>query len=86
MSAVSSNVYKCVGVASGEPLPAYTSIGMYTILYATDRGEAICAKCATSYDNEDDPITMAGTYDEGEPLYCNECNCEIESSYGAVSE
>lgn len=84
--AVSDRVYQHVGVERGSPLPQYTSPGSYTILYLTRNGDDVCAKCATSYDNSDDPITQAGTYDEGPTLECVVCACDIESSYGPVSE
>ena len=58
------------------PLPQYTSVGCYTILYERN-GECFCAKCARHSDR-------AATYDEGETLECAKCGHEIESSYGPV--
>ncbi len=57
-------------------LPQYTSIGSYTILYVDSKsGECYCAECAK-------PEHDAGTFDEGEPIPCDECGTAIESSYG----
>lgn len=59
-------------------LPQYTSLGGYTILYTRDN-ECFCAKCARTTDH-------AATYDEGDPIECDECGAEIESSYGPVTD
>ena len=75
-------VYQVLGINVGEALPQYTSIGCYTIVYYTKQSEAVCGKCATVWDNEYNPITLCGIYEEGPTLECEECGCQIESSYG----
>lgn len=66
-------------------LPAYAWPGGYTVVYQTANGYLLCAKCATASldDSEDPPIDYA-THDEGEPIPCEDCGVEIESSYGPV--
>lgn len=80
------HVYGLVGIKAGEVFPSYTSIGSYTILYQTEKGEHLCGTCVNSYVNPDDPVTHAGTYDEGDSLECVECQKEIESSYGPITQ
>lgn len=71
-----------------QVLPQYASIGGYTIAYYTEAGNFLCARCATAeirawqVDLSDDPPVAYGTYDEGPPQVCDECNKVIESSYG----
>ena len=79
------SVYKRAGVPAGDKLPQYTTLGGYTILYVTRHGETLCAKCASENTDREDPVTDAGTFDEGEPEHCANCYREIESSYGPVS-
>jgi len=62
-------------------LVQYSSFGSYTILYCGPKGECYCAKCASKVQ-----IAHVGTYDEGDPLECESCGAEIESSYGPVEE
>lgn len=81
-AAVSDSVYQTVGVERGEPLPCFTSIGCYSIIYYTKSEEPMCGECVSKYDDECDPVTLAGTYDEGETLECCICGSKIESSYG----
>lgn len=84
---INRRVYEIVGVEPGQPLPAFTSFGCYPIAYFTKRGDTLCAKCATEDDNgDDDPVTLADVYWEGEPIQCDDCGCDIESAYGPVSE
>lgn len=71
---------------SNGKLPRSTSIGSYTLIYTTKRGDDLCADCALkslqTETDEDDPAAYVGTYDEGRALYCAGCNVVIESSYG----
>lgn len=63
-------------------MPRYTSIGSYTIIYLDRLDRVFCGGCA------DESMTSGhrpGTYDEGPTLHCEECECEIESSYGEVA-
>ena len=63
-------------------LPQYTSLGSYTILYlAGDR--TLCAECATKLHDEGELVT-GYPFDEGDPIPCDDCDREIESSYGPV--
>jgi len=84
--AVLSTVYKSVGVEVGGKLPALTFPGLYTILYITESSNVVCAECASEYEIISDPITTAGTYDEGDTIPCSMCAKGIESSYGPVSD
>jgi hypothetical protein len=60
-------------------LPAFSSLGGYTIAYYTKDGETLCAECASEPDNG---AECSDVYYEGPSEYCAECNKEIESSYG----
>lgn len=60
-------------------LPQFSSLGGYTILYLDAKDVVLCADCASDPENE---ATASGSFDEGPPEYCEECNAEIESSYG----
>ena len=82
MGAILPNVYQVAGVREGETLPSFSSVGGYTIIYYSKRGEPFCGGCATKHEDEHDPIMHAGTYDEGPTLECSECGTDIESSYG----
>ncbi len=75
-------VRRMVGATAGHPLPRYTSLGSYTILYVTKRGETLCAKCAEADTQEDDPVVGGQVFWEGPSEFCVNCNVEIESSYG----
>ena len=66
-------------------LPTYSSVGAYPLLYATRRGNALCAKCAQNAD-EYDPVTAVDVYWEGEPLECSGCDAEIGSAYGTPED
>lgn len=85
MKAILPSVFSIAGVSEGDRLPQYSSIGCYTILYQTRKGNFLCAKCASEHEDEDDAVSHAGSYDEGEPVNCNTCEVEIESSYGPVT-
>src|ERR1700747_2819068 len=73
-------------------LPFYSWPGSYTIIYLTRGGDTLCAECATKeirawmYDDSDDPPVEYGTYDEGPVIQCDDCNRDIESSYGDPEE
>ena len=83
---VHDEVYWSVGVDRGSKLPQFTSIGSNTILYLTFRDRALCACCASAWEDETDPVMRAALFDEGDPIDCEECEREIESSYGPVSK
>jgi hypothetical protein len=61
-------------------LPAFTSIGAYTLIYLTTDNDVLCADCANAEENQDS-LTQAPFY-EGADLYCDGCGASIESSYG----
>lgn len=66
---------------------AFAWPGGYTILYVDAHGNTLCAACATRrYQEEDASAIYYSTYDEGPMLYCDECNADIESSYGDPDE
>lgn len=70
--------------------PACTSLGGYTLVYYTQDGAELCAKCMDDYDlaenkfgdSSNERVIGVDTYDEGPPLFCANCNAMIESSYG----
>lgn len=86
MCTITNSVYKTVGVPFGNPLPSYTGIGCYTIIYYTRKEEPLCGRCATKHSDSYDPVSHAGTYDEGPSVECSNCGKEIESSYGDPRE
>jgi hypothetical protein len=68
-------------------LPAFTSVGCYTLVYLCEDGGCLCAECAASEDakEQDDKqwnVTACDVYWEGPPMQCDHCNAEIESAYG----
>jgi hypothetical protein len=81
--------------ADGE-LPHFAWPGGYTILYVTGDGRVVCPKCANLpefYCNEDlhskpkfpdemNHVVAGDVYYEGPTVQCDNCNAEIESSYG----
>lgn len=72
-----------------DTLRAYTSVGCYPIFYVTHDGSCLCAKCATSDGQTNDPddpqwfLTGADIHWEGDPLICEHCNESIEPAYPA---
>lgn len=62
-------------------LPAFTSLGSYTMVYYDTDGSEICAKCANNPDL-DLALQDCDVYWEGPTVQCAECNDDIESSYG----
>jgi hypothetical protein len=61
-------------------LPSFTSVGCYTLLYVK-KGVCLCGKCASQEKDED---LQVDTFDEGDPIPCEECGEDIESSYGPI--
>jgi hypothetical protein len=68
----------------------YTSLGCYSLIYICADGGVVCADCANTEDyseTHDDPqwrLVQSDIYWEGEPMCCDGCDGEIESSYGPV--
>lgn len=63
-------------------LPKYTSLGCYPLLYLSERGDVLCANCATeALAESDDPPTNCDANWEDPCLHCEECNTRIESAY-----
>ena len=60
-------------------LPAFTSLGGYTMAYYTQDGLTVCAPCANKEDTSD-PVIAGDVYWEGPELECDDC--VIESAYG----
>ena len=84
---VANNVYRRAGKKRGDALPAFTSIGCYTLVYYCKGGDVLCAACASKNKREGyECVIDVGTYDEGPTLQCDDCNSEIESSYGDPDE
>lgn len=65
-----------------KPLPAFTSLGGYTILYLDTHESVLCADCATNERNQGHNEPTGHLFEEGPSTSCEECNIEIESSYG----
>jgi hypothetical protein len=71
-------------------LPAYAWPGGYQMFYLCKDNSVLCPTCANKLDQNPpgEPVLDSEILDacdvhwEGEPLYCEECNREIESSYG----
>lgn len=76
-------------------LPAFTSLGAYTLIYLTEGMDVLCADCATTdylewlYSLHNlselwsfDPPLYVDTYDEGPDEICAGCNKPIPSSCG----
>ena len=67
-------------------LPAYAWPGGYPIFYLTSENDTLCSVCATeALDNEEWDEWKPSTYGvhwEGSPLFCSECNAEVEKAYG----
>lgn len=83
---INAKIYKTLGINVGDILPAFTSIGSYTIVYHNIHCDPLCAKCAQvcaddSESNEYD-IVETGVYWEGPTVQCAGCDEDIESSYG----
>lgn len=67
--------------------PGYTPIGCYTLAYYTEKGEILCADCASTAGdgepgNAEYCVEMCDVYWEGPTQNCENCDAEIESSYG----
>ncbi len=72
---------------SDGKLPAFAWPGGYTIIYLDRDNSILCADCATKSLDDVDEIPQfkpvcSDTYDEGPTLQCDQCNCDLESSYG----
>lgn len=84
--AVLASVYELSGVKERGTLPSFSSIGCHTIVYYSKDEEPYCGDCASKHADEHNPISHAGTYDEGPDLECSECGRAIVSSYGDPEE
>jgi len=62
-----------------------TYLGGYTKIYLDPDDNILCGHCAFLAYMEGTEIN-AQTYDEGAPLFCDECNMIIESTYGNPSK
>lgn len=66
-------------------LPSFSSVGAYTLLYLTlPDNDTLCAGCATEEIDTTDTEVICDIYWEGDPIECDECGKQIESSYGPV--
>jgi len=57
----------------------------YNVTYITKRDAVLCPDCASEDENMDE-LAGAFSHFEGTPLYCDDCDCEIESIYGDPDE
>ena len=65
----------------------FSSLGGYTVLFnSKGDGSNLCGKCAMKRFILDKEDMYIGTYEEGPMLNCDDCNEEIESSYGDPEE
>lgn len=63
----------------------YSFPGCYTIIFQLEDGTILCADCARKeFEDNPDISIHCSTYDEGPLMNCDDCNAEIESSYGEV--
>ena len=76
--------YERVAEFYGQWFTNYAWPGGYTVIFMNDMGDVLCADCAKRDFITNGTDITAGTYDEGPTMYCDECNAEIESSYGEV--
>lgn len=63
-------------------LPAYIWPGGYSIMYLSQGGSALCARCADRDDvGYDDPIVAQAVNWEDPQLLCDDCGSKMESAY-----
>ena len=58
----------------------HTYRGGYPIVYLDHHDGLFCPDCAQEYENGH--LMMAATHLQGDDLYCQDCDCQIESAYG----
>jgi len=80
---IQAKVYSAAGVLVGERLPSYTRIGCYPMVYLNSKSCVLCADCVNSSELTDN-VVDCGVHWEGENLYCDACESEIESAYGPI--
>lgn len=64
----------------------YAFPGGYPVMFITDAGDVLCAKCAMRTFILENTDVTAGIHYEGPALQCDECEKEIESAYGDPDE
>jgi hypothetical protein len=64
------------------PLEKYTSVGCYPLFYIVDGWQPLCHECAEESEEESE----AAVNWETPNLYCDECDCRIESAYAEPDE
>lgn len=65
-----------------EVFSPYAWPGGYTVVFMDRENNVFCANCAKEVYIMEGLELTASTFDEGNPLYCDECNAVMESSYG----
>lgn len=75
-----------VRAAYEEFFKDYSDLGGYPILFGTDAGDVLCAKCAMDTFILEKTDVSADIYSEGPTLQCDCCGKEIESAYGDPDE
>ena len=65
-----------------ETFSPYAWPGGYTIIFLDVENNLYCADCAKKAYIMEGIELIAGTYDEGPDMHCDECNAILESSYG----
>lgn len=61
------------------PLPRYSDLGSYPLIYLQSGHTVLCHDCATEAGLG---VEHAHAHWEGPALECDECSIEIESAYG----
>lgn len=69
----------------------FTEFGSYVLIYLTRDDSVLCSDCANGENDSEAceghedaqwDIVAASGHQEGAPLECDHCNCEIPSDYG----
>lgn len=58
--------------------------GGYPVLFMDDAGNTYCADCAKKVFILENTDITSDIYYEGDTIYCDNCNKEIESAYGSI--
>ena len=66
--------------------PAYAWPGGYTLMYHTRDGSVVCAECANREVDGGQAVIGQDVYWESATMQCDDCNGDIESSYGEVED
>lgn len=79
---IKREVYRRLGVDTGDTLPAYVWPGGYPVLYYDSDFAILCPNCANKWIDYSTDLIATDVYYEGPPEVCQNCYTEIESAYG----